>query len=66
MSRTKIDWRSASKANYVDFCKKHPQIELSFIEWKNVVYIYNDYFRNYILESGDRVKMPFGFGDFFF
>jgi nucleoid DNA-binding protein len=64
MSRTKIDWRSASKANYVDFCKKHPQIELSFIEWKNVVYIYNDYFRNYILESGDRVKMPFGFGDF--
>lgn len=64
MSRTKIDWRSASKENYLDFCKKHPQVDLTFIEWKNVIYIYNDYFRNYILESGDKVKMPYGFGEF--
>lgn len=64
MSRTKIEWRSASKNNYLDFCKKHPKIKLSFIEWKNIIYIYNDYFRNYILETGDRVKMPFGFGEF--
>lgn len=64
MSRSKIDWRSASKNNYKDFCKKHPNISLSFTEWKNVVYVFNDYFRNYILETGDRVKMPYGFGDF--
>lgn len=64
MPRTKIDWRSASKKNYVDFCKKHPQVKLTFIEWKNIIYIYNDYYRNYILETGDTVKMPFGFGEF--
>jgi nucleoid DNA-binding protein len=64
MSRTKVDWRSASKDNYKDFCKKYPEIEITFVEWKNVIYIYNDYYRNYILESGERVKMPFGFGEF--
>lgn len=64
MPRTKIDWRSASKANYEDFCKKHPDIELSFDQWKNIIYIYNDYYRNYILETGEKVKMPFGFGEF--
>jgi len=62
--RTKIDWRSASKDNYIDFCKKYKEIKLTFIEWKNIIYIYNDYYRNYILESGDKVKMPFGFGEF--
>ena len=64
MSRVKLEWRSASKTNYIDFCKKNPGIVLSFTEWKNIIYIYNDYFRNYILESGDSVKMPFGFGEF--
>jgi nucleoid DNA-binding protein len=64
MSRVKIDWRSASKDNYKDFCKRHTDIKLSFIEWKNIVYIYNDYFRNYVLETGEKVKMPFGFGEF--
>ena len=64
MSRVKIDWRSASKDNYIDFCKNHKEVNISFTEWKNIIYIYNDYFRNYILETGDRVKMPFGFGEF--
>jgi nucleoid DNA-binding protein len=64
MSRTKIDWRSCSKENYIDFCKKNPSITLTFVEWKNIIYIFNDYFRNYILESGDKVRMPYGFGNF--
>jgi nucleoid DNA-binding protein len=64
MSRTKIDWRSGSKANYLDFCKKNPKIIITFIEWKNIVYSYNDLFRMYILETGEKVKMPFGFGQF--
>lgn len=62
MSRTKVDWRSGSKANYLDFCKKHPDIKLTFIEWKNIVYSYNDLFRMYILETGEKAIMPFGFG----
>lgn len=64
MSRIKIDWRSASKANYKNFCEKHKDIELTFTEWKNIIYIFNESFRNYILETGEKVRMPFGFGDF--
>ena len=64
MSRTKIEWRSGSKANYIDFCKKNPEVIITFIEWKNIIYSYNDLFRMYILETGEKVKMPFGFGQF--
>jgi nucleoid DNA-binding protein len=62
--RVKIDWRSASKENYSSFCKKHPSIKLTFDQWRNIVYSFNDAFREYILETGDKAKLPFGFGEF--
>ena len=62
--RTKLDWRSASKENYTDFCKKNPSIKLTFDEWKGIVYGFNDLFRLYILETGEKAKLPQGFGEF--
>lgn len=62
--RVRIEWRSASKENYGRFCKKHPAITLSFDEWRNIIYSYNEAFKEYILETGEKVKMPFGFGEF--
>jgi nucleoid DNA-binding protein len=62
--RVKIDWRSASRENYNNFCKKHPSIKLTFDEWRNIVYSYNESFKNYILETGEKAKLPFGFGEF--
>jgi nucleoid DNA-binding protein len=62
--RTKIDWRSASKENYNSFCKKHPSIKLTFDEWRNIIYSFNDAFKEYILETGERARLPFGFGEF--
>jgi len=62
--RVKIDWRSASKDNYNNFCKKHPSVKLTFDEWRNIVYTYNDSFKEYILETGERAKLPYGFGEF--
>ena len=35
LMRTKIDWRSASKENYNNFCKKHPSYKSTFDEWRN-------------------------------
>jgi len=64
MPRRAIEWRSASKENYKDFCKTHPTITISFIEWRNVIYGYSDWFRNYILETGDKAKLPNGLGEF--
>ena len=64
MSRVKVDWRSASKENYNDFCKKNPSTKLTFDEWRNILYTYNESFKQYILETGEKAKLPFGFGDF--
>ena len=62
--RTKIDWRSSSKESYNNFCKKHPSIKLTYDEWRNILYTYNESFKEYILETGERIKLPFGFGEF--
>lgn len=62
--RTAVDWRSASNENYKDFCRKHPSVSLTLDQWRSIVYDFNESFKEYILETGDKVKFPFGFGDF--
>ena len=64
MARVSVDWRSASKDNYNDFCKKHPLVNLSFDEWRNILYSYNDAFKHYILETGEKEKLVGSIGDF--
>ena len=62
--RVKIDWRSSSKDNYNHFCKNYPSTKLTFDEWKNIIYTYNELFKEYILETGEKAKLPYGFGEF--
>lgn len=62
--RVSVDWRSSSKDNYKLFCKKYPTIKIAFEQWKYILYTYNEYFKTYILETGDKAKMPAGLGDF--
>jgi hypothetical protein len=64
MSRVAVDWRSASKEVYNDFCKNHPLIKLTFNEWRNIIYEFNDNFKYHILETGDKERLPCGFGEF--
>ena len=64
MSRSKVDWRSSGKGNYEDFCKKHTTIQLSFDEWRAIIYSFNESFVEYILETGEKAKYPYGFGEF--
>ena len=62
--RVQVDWRSASRNNYNSFCKAHPSVKLTFDEWRNIIYSFNDSFKNYILETGEKARLPFGFGEF--
>jgi len=62
--RVKVDWRSSSKDSYNQFCKKHQAIKLTFDEWRNILYTYNESFKEYILETGEKAKLPYGFGEF--
>ena len=64
MARVQIDWRSASKDNYNIFCKKEPTVKITFDEWRNIIYTFNDAFKNHILETGEKVRLPVGFGEF--
>lgn len=62
--RVKKDYRTASIENYNIFCSLYPEIKIPFIEWAGIIYAFNYAFRDYILETGEKVKMPWGFGDF--
>lgn len=64
MPRVTVDWRSASREQYKNYCKKYPSIELTFDEWRNIIYTFNENFVTYILETGEKAKLPGGIGDF--
>jgi nucleoid DNA-binding protein len=64
VSRRRMDYRSTSRESYEDFQRKHPSTQLTFDQWRNIVYTFNESFREYILETGEKIKFPFGFGEF--
>lgn len=49
---------------YKDFCKKNPEVDLTFKEWKAIIYKFNESFRDHILETGEKIKLPQGLGYF--
>ena len=61
--RVAVEWRSASKENYRLFCKKHPNVKLTYVEWENIIYAYNELFKEHILETGNKEKIPLGLGE---
>lgn len=64
MPRTKISYRTSAKEVYNRFCSVYPDIKISFESWKEIVYTFNYLFRDHILETGDKAKMPWGIGTF--
>jgi hypothetical protein len=63
MPRVKVDWRSTSKTNYDLFTKKYPSIDISYDQWKLIIYSFNDMFKEHILDTGESIKLPYGFGE---
>lgn len=62
--RVKVGFRTASRECYNKFCENYPDIHLTFRQWGDIIYAFNYGFRDYLLETGDRCKMPWGLGDF--
>lgn len=62
--RTATEFRTTSRDNYKDFRRRHPSVILTYDQWKAILYDFNESFRDYILETGDKIKFPFGFGEF--
>lgn len=37
---------------------------MTFEKWKSIIYGFNEMFRDYILETGDKIRYPLGLGEF--
>lgn len=62
MSRPVNQFRTASKENYNKFKDKYPNIDITYDEFKKIIYTYNDLIVKFVLETGDPIKFPFGLG----
>jgi hypothetical protein len=62
MPRPKREFRTASRENYKVFCTNHPEIVISFVQYKKILYTYNNLLGDYILNTGNLIKLPFGLG----
>jgi len=62
--RRAIEYRQASKVNYERWKEANPSMLLTFVEYQNIIYTFNTLFRDYLLETGEKGKLPWGVGDF--
>lgn len=61
--RVKVQYRQASVENYKRFKAEYPQTKVDYYTWSNIIYTFNYNQRDYCLETGDKVKLPWGFGE---
>lgn len=64
MSRVKNEWRMGSKEVYHKFLLQHPEFPITYIEYQQIIYGFNYGFRDFLLETGEKGKLPWGMGDF--
>lgn len=62
--RVKVEHSQTSRKTYNEFCVEHPDIKISYLDFINIIYTFNYGFRDYLLETGMKAKLPYGFGDF--
>ena len=62
--RVKVGYRTASKETYNRLCNENPSLRITYQQFKDIVNGFSHSFRDYILETGDDAKFPFGIGDF--
>jgi hypothetical protein len=64
MPRVSVEYSQTSRSTYKLFCKEHKELKLSYLEFVNIIYTFNYGFRDYLLETGMKGKLPWGIGDF--
>ena len=55
MPRVLVDHRSASKAEYQKFRQKYPSTTVTWEEFINIIYTFNENLKTYILETGEKI-----------
>ena len=62
MPRPNRDYRSASKEQYESFVKNYPEIKITYSLYKEIITKWNASLAQHILDTGNKVKIPFGIG----
>ena len=61
--RTAKDYRQAGKEQWRRM-KEQTGIDISYLTFQNIIYGFNDAFREQLIETGMKGKYPWGIGDF--
>lgn len=64
MPRVPVEYRTTQKDVFKRFKLKYPEVNIDYNTWCSIIYNFNYAFRDYILETGHKIKFPYGFGDF--
>ncbi len=64
MPRVTREWRMAAKETYNLFLLQNPNIQITYLEYQKIIYGFNYGFRDFLLETGEKGKLPWGIGDF--
>lgn len=63
MGRVKRQYISDGKEAYEDFTREYPEFKIDSKTWRNILREINFTYRDYALQTGERTKLPCGFGD---
>lgn len=63
MPRPTVEYRTASKEAYKSFRAANPKIKITFEQFKKIIKTSNDMIIDYLLETGEKFKLPHGFGE---
>jgi hypothetical protein len=64
MPRYKFEYSSISVRVFKRFRKAHPEIRIEKNKWAKVIQTFNQLFAEYLLQTGEREKLPYGLGSF--
>lgn len=56
------EYRTGSRDSYNQFCLEHPELNVTFEQFRKFLYAFNANLVDHLLETGDFVKLPFGLG----
>lgn len=62
MSKPKGVYYCQSKGAYEKFCKANWRVDIPFDKWVEVMRTFNTLFMEYVMKTGEKVKIPRGFG----
>lgn len=61
--RPKIDYRTVSRQAYQELREQYPSLNITYKQYTNVIYEINTAISDFLIETGQKVSLPYGCGD---